>query len=910
MNSSASPSSVAATRAARWRHAPSVTLLASLRQLLLLGAMLLLLIWSSVIWEADRLKKERLANFGQNLMRLTEVLDETLVRQLHQIDNALLMMRAEYVSDKPHLVHTVQLLRQGPLKDLDVHVTVVGRNGYPEMTDVPGNPTPVYLGDRAHFRIFADGGPDQLYISDPVLGRITERWGMQLVRPILASDGKFLGIVVVFLPPEQLTRFVQPLTIDADTIMTLTSTTGTLLSRSRDLPRFLGTRLTLEQVAEYRRSASGFVLRRSVLDQVERGIAHRWIKDYPLLLTVARTPGGVYAEITAAQQLLIVFGGAASLIVLAALALLGKSWRQREKAELLLQREHANLSEAQRIVHIGSWELELASGRVHWSDEVFRIFEIDKDRCPASIDAFLNVIHPDDRETVNQTYTASLGKREPYHLVHRLRLSDGRIKWVREQGTSDFGIDGKPTRSSGTVQDITEHVREQAEREHLSRERLLLLESTGEGIYGIDIEGNCRFINKAAARMLGYEVPEIIGKNIHALIHHHHGDGSPYPMADCPVYQTSVSGQSCEKEDEIFWRKDGTCFPVAYSAHPIRDADRITGTVTTFSDITQRKQAEVALRIAETAFQTQEGMFVTDGNGVILRINSAFTNITGYTAADVVGKNPRVRSSGRHDAAFYGEMWARLKSTGAWKGEIWNRHKNGNVYPESITITAVKGDDTAVTHYVASMHDITTRKDAEEQIQSLAFFDPLTQLPNRRLLQDRMQQASVASARNKSNGALLFIDLDRFKTLNDTLGHDVGDMLLQQVAQRLLSCVREADTVARLGGDEFVVMLEDLGENRQEAMAQTASIGEKILAALNQTYHLGAHVHHSTPSIGATLFSGHHHTVEDLIKQADLAMYQVKAAGRNALRFFDPAMRATRTDPQTALSAASAPTTP
>lgn len=910
MNSSASPSGVATTRAARWRHAPSLTLLASLRQLLLLGAVLLALIWSSVIWEAERLKEDRLANFAQNLMRLTEVLDATLVRQLHEIDNALLMMRTEYVSDKAHLMHAVELLRQGPLKDLDAHVTIIGRDGYAEMTDAPGNPTRIYLGDRAHFRIFADGGPDQLYISDPVLDRITKRWGMQLARPILASDGKFLGIVVIFLPPEELTRFVQPLAIGADTVMTIISPTGALLSRSKDFLQLQGSRLTPELLAEYRRNVRGFVLRRSVLDQVERGLAHRWISDYQLLLVVARRPDTVYAEIAAAQKGPMVFAGTASLIVLAALALLSRSWRQRKKAELLLQREHASLAEAQRIVHIGSWELELASGRLYWSDEVFRIFEIDKNQFAASYDAFLDSIHPDDREAVKLAFSDSLETRAPYNIVHRLRMDDGRIKWVREQGVSDVGTDGKPIRSSGTVQDITERVREQAERDALSRERLLLLESTGEGIYGIDIEGNCSFINKAGARMLGYEVPEIIGKNIHALVHHHHGDGSPYPMTDCPVYQTSVSGQSCKKEGEIFWRKDGTCFPVAYSAHPIRDADRITGTVTTFSDITQRKQAEVALRIAETAFQTQEGMFVTDGNGVILRINSAFTNITGYTVADVVGKNPRVRSSGRHDAAFYAEMWARLKSTGAWKGEIWNRHKNGNVYPESITITAVKGDDTAVTHYVASMHDITTRKDAEEQIQSLAFFDPLTQLPNRRLLQDRMQQASVASARNKSHGALLFIDLDRFKTLNDTLGHDVGDMLLQQVAQRLLGCVREADTVARLGGDEFVVMLEDLGENRQEAMTQAASIGEKILAALNQTYHLGAHVHHSTPSIGATLFSGHHHTVEDLIKQADLAMYQVKAAGRNALRFFDPAMRATRTDPQTALSAASAPTTP
>ena len=865
---------------------------ASLRQLLLLGTMLLVLIWSAVTWESDRIKKERLADFRQNLMHLTEVLDETLVRQLHQIDDALLILRNAYIEDKPSLTRTTSLLRQGPLKNLDIHVAVVGRNGYSEMTDVPGNPAPTYLGDRSHFRFFADGAPDQLYISDPVLGRVTKRWGMQLVRPILARDGKFLGIVVVFLPPQELTRFMSPLAINADTIMTVVSARGTLLSRSRDLQKFLGNQMPTEQLAEHRRNVTGFVLRRSRLDQVERGIAHRWISTYPLLLVVSRAPDSVYAEITAAQQLAFAFGGGTSVIVLTALLLLGRSGRRHEKAELLLQREHASLARAQQIAQLGSWELNVASGRVYWSDEVFRIFEIDKQQCPASFDAVLKATHPDDRKAVRQAYPNSLKKHEPYSIDHRLLMRDGRIKWVREQGTSDFDAHGKPTRSSGTVLDITERKREEAEREALSRERLLLLESTGEGIYGVDTLGHCTFINQAAARMLDYDVQDIIGKNIHELIHYRHNDGSPYPVADCPIYQTSFSGLSCEKEDEVFWRKDGTSFPVAFAAHPIQDANKITGTVVIFSNITQRKHAEMELRIAETAFQTQEGMFVTDENGVILRVNHAFTDITGYTAADVVGKNPHLRSSGRHDAAFYAAMWERIKSTGAWKGEIWNKRKNGEMYPELITITAVKNGDETVTHYVATLHDITARKAAEEQIQSLAFFDPLTQLPNRRLLQDRLQQAKVTSARNKSHGALLFLDLDKFKVLNDTLGHDVGDLLLQQVAQRLLSCTRAADTVARLGGDEFVVMLEDLNENRQEATAQTASIGEKILNTLNQIYQLGEHQHHSTPSIGATLFSGQDETVEEIIKHADLAMYQVKASGRNALRFFNPAMQA------------------
>ncbi|OIQ84611.1 phytochrome-like protein cph2 [mine drainage metagenome] len=191
-----------------------------------------------------------------------------------------------------------------------------------------------------------------------------------------------------------------------------------------------------------------------------------------------------------------------------------------------------------------------------------------------------------------------------------------------------------------------------------------------------------------------------------------------------------------------------------------------------------------------------------------------------------------------------------------------------------------------------SVHDITQRKAAEEAIQNLAFYDPLTLLPNRRLLLDRLKQALASSSRSRKEGALLFIDLDNFKTLNDTLGHDIGDFLLQQVAQRLESCVREGDTIARLGGDEFVVMLEGLSEQGIEAAAQTEVIGEKILTALNRPYQLGAHEYRNTPSIGATIFDGHQQALEELLKQADIAMYQAKKAGRNTLRFFDPQMQA------------------
>ena len=316
----------------------------------------------------------------------------------------------------------------------------------------------------------------------------------------------------------------------------------------------------------------------------------------------------------------------------------------------------------------------------------------------------------------------------------------------------------------------------------------------------------------------------------------------------------------------------------------VRRADRIMR-----QQYVQLKRSESELRIAATVFESQVGMMVTNEDGVILRVNQAFTLITGFTAEQVTGAKPNVLRSGRHDAAFYSAMWDTIQAGGTWEGEIWNRRPDGTVYPEWLTITVVKDTSNAVTHYVGTMLDITQRKAAEEEIRNLAFYDPLTRLPNRRLLFDRLDQALATSARNQRDGALLFIDLDNFKVINDTLGHHIGDLLLQEVSQRLLACIRESDTVARLGGDEFVVMLEDLDADPAAAMEQVRIVGEKIQAALNAGHVLNGHDCVATPSIGITLFNGRQQSAKALMHQADLAMYQAKQSGRNALRFFDAA---------------------
>ena len=310
------------------------------------------------------------------------------------------------------------------------------------------------------------------------------------------------------------------------------------------------------------------------------------------------------------------------------------------------------------------------------------------------------------------------------------------------------------------------------------------------------------------------------------------------------------------------------------------------------TDITGVRHAEDELRVAAAAFQSQESIVITDAQGVIQRVNQAFVECTGYSAEEAVGQTPRLLNSGRHDQAFYDAMWRGIREGGRWQGEIWNRRKSGEVYPEWLTITAVRDAEGRITNFVGMFQDITARKLAEDEIRSLAFYDPLTQLPNRRLLMDRLRQGVAAAARSGAYGALLFIDLDNFKLLNDTLGHDMGDLLLREVARRLRNCVREADTVARMGGDEFVVMLEGLSTAPAAAASQVEQLAEKIRETLAQPYELAGHSHHSTSSIGVALFRDREVDVEELLKRADMAMYEAKEAGRNALRFFDPAMQA------------------
>lgn len=305
------------------------------------------------------------------------------------------------------------------------------------------------------------------------------------------------------------------------------------------------------------------------------------------------------------------------------------------------------------------------------------------------------------------------------------------------------------------------------------------------------------------------------------------------------------------------------------------------------AEISRQAFIDTEHEIATVALNIQDPMVITDANTIIRRVNSAFTEITGYGPDEVIGKTPAILKSWRHDREFYEEMWNSINLTGRWQGEIWDRRKNGEEYLKWLNISVVKDTCGDITNYIGIQHDVSERRTAREKVYKLAFFDQLTGLPNRTLLIDRLKQVMSGNDRRGIYGALLLIDLDNFKLLNDTLGHDMGDQLLKQAAVRLKESVREEDIVARLGGDEFVVILSFLGNDKNEALRRVDIVGEKLLATFNKGFSPGGLTYHITPSIGTSLFRGRQTEIDVLLKQADLAMYRAKAAGRNSMRYFD-----------------------
>jgi diguanylate cyclase (GGDEF)-like protein/PAS domain S-box-containing protein len=417
------------------------------------------------------------------------------------------------------------------------------------------------------------------------------------------------------------------------------------------------------------------------------------------------------------------------------------------------------------------------------------------------------------------------------------------------------------------------------------REALLqqIQDTASVGIFLVNMEGRITHANQFMAEMFRWPLDALIGEEYITLVHPAEREAGRQKMA--ALLKSQITVVDLERQ---YWRADQTMFWGHLKGKQFYDVSgEQLGLVGVIADISERKQAEEEMELASVVYQSSgEAMMVTDADGTIVAVNPAFTLVTGYQPDEVIGRTPQVLRSGRHDKAFYQSMWRALATTGTWRGEIWDRRKSGEIYPKLLTITTTFNEAGLPLRRVALFYDITEKKKSEEVIWHQANFDSLTGLPNRQMFMDRLDQEIKKSHRAALPLALMFLDLDRFKEINDTLGHDMGDILLKETARRLSSCVRESDTVARLGGDEFTIILGEIVE-----IACVERIAADILQKLAKPFALGDELVYMTTSIGITLYPDDADRVDALIKHADQAMYAAKAMGRNRYSYFTPSMQ-------------------
>lgn len=479
------------------------------------------------------------------------------------------------------------------------------------------------------------------------------------------------------------------------------------------------------------------------------------------------------------------------------------------------------------------------------------------------------------------------------------RRRDGKQYWERVLVSPVRNREGKVTNYMAIKEDITE-LRDLMTRLQESESRFRgAMAVMAEGLAVLSADGVCSFANRAAERLLGY--PELGLQSLNARnlpVQFLSPDGAPIAS---PLENRELMYDLC-REREVRNRVVGLRFPdgvlrwLEVNSSPLHAGDAPEAAqaeqaveprvVLTFSDITERRRVEEQSRLAFEAIRhSGEGILVTDAEHRIISANPAFERVTGYAAAEVIGHTPAVFSSARQNEGFFDAVRQSLERGGHWQGEVWNCRKNGEVYPEWLGISAVREANGRVKYYVYIFSDMTERKAAQERIEFLAHHDPLTELPNRLLLRDRMTLAIAHAARTQSRIALMFLDLDRFKKINDSLGHPVGDALLKAVVERLKSCVRESDTISRQGGDEFVIVLNDVRDS--DAVARVA---DKIHHRMGQAFQIGEHALITSFSIGVAIFPEDGENFDTLMQKADTAMYHAKESGRNSYRFFTEQM--------------------
>lgn len=467
-------------------------------------------------------------------------------------------------------------------------------------------------------------------------------------------------------------------------------------------------------------------------------------------------------------------------------------------------------------------------------------------------------------------------------LLFRLNCRDGKQIWLESTIKPVANQNGRPFEVVANSRDVTLRHEYQLAIESLQRRNDSILNAAGEGVIGIDHQGIITFANHTAADILGYARPDMIGEHASSVLGLCDGQGHRSRKLFDNLTAAAESPNFRNGQEACFTTKGGECIPVDCIVTYLDSANPANGLVLVFRDVTERRLIEARLRQSNTVFEhAAEAIMVTDENGVISAVNQAFENITGYSQAEALGQTPALLRSGRHDADFYRRMWQEIRERQCWRGEIWNRRKNGEIFPQWGSIAAVLDSSGKIRSYVTVFSDITEAKKSEAKLKFLANHDPLTGLPNRLLLSEKLNHSLAKARETGQQLAIAFVDLDHFKIVNDTLGHLVGDLYLTAIADRIGHALRQEDTLARWGGDEFVIAIENAPDREQ-----LAEMIHRLQNQLATPLRLEGHDVVPSASIGIAIFPDDGSDVEKLVQSADAAMYRAKETGRNRFEFY------------------------
>jgi diguanylate cyclase (GGDEF)-like protein/PAS domain S-box-containing protein len=552
----------------------------------------------------------------------------------------------------------------------------------------------------------------------------------------------------------------------------------------------------------------------------------------------------------------------------------------RMLAEQALRESEESLKEAQKIAGLGSYVSRLDVDEWRSSEVLDTILGFENKDVHTLAD-WRAVVHPDDRAMMDAYFVDEvLGNGRRFDKEYRIiRPKDGEERWVHGLGRLEFDSDGRPVVMRGTIQDITERKRAEAALRESKELLLLFIQHAPAALAMFDCEMRYLAVSRRWLEDFGLNGRKIIGQSHYDII-------PEIPEQWRKAHQRALNGETVRTSEDLLERADGTSQWVRREVRPWRTGDGAVGGIIIFAeDITRRKQVEDRLHLAASVFtHAAEGITITDSEGNIIEVNDAFTRITGYSRDEVLGKNPRILKSGRQSDEFYEEMWRALKEWGHWSGEIWNRAKDGRVFAEMLTISALRDTSGKVERYVALFSDVTPMKDQQRKLEHAAHYDLLTGLPNRTLLAEQLQREMTEARRRGQSVAVVCLDLDDFKAVNETQGQNFGDQLLTIVANRLQSALREGDTLARLGGDEFAVILtaSSGGSEHDDAL-------NRLLKAAAEPVRLGNATIQMSASAGVTFYpQSDEVNADQLLRQADQAMYQAKLEGKNRFYIFDP----------------------